>query len=32
MKREPSSRGYVSIFLLLLAAWIFVSVLESLYG
>ncbi len=32
MKREPTSREYVSLFLLLLAAWIFVRVLQSLYG
>jgi hypothetical protein len=32
MKREPTGRGYVSLFLLLLASWIFFCVLESLYG
>ena len=32
MKREPTSREYVSLFLLLLAAWIFFCVLEALYG
>ncbi len=32
MKREPSSREYVSLFLLLLSVWISVRVLESLYG
>ncbi len=32
MKREPTSREYASLLLLLLVAWIFVRVLESLYG
>jgi hypothetical protein len=32
MKREPTGREYVSLFLLLLAAWIFVGVLVALYG
>ena len=32
MKRGLSGREYVSIFLLLLAAWIFVGVLEALYS
>jgi hypothetical protein len=32
MKRESTSREYISLLLLLLAAWIFVSVLEALYA
>jgi hypothetical protein len=32
MKRELTSRVYVSLFLLLLAAWIFVCMLEALYS
>ena len=32
MKRESTSREYISLLLLLLAGWIFVSVLEALYA